>query len=65
MNSQQRRTLIAVCFGMVIGPVLGPRIGDWVASVTDGPAWQVLPWLLIAAIWTGLFVWTRRARPST
>lgn len=64
MNSQQRRLLIAVCFGMVVGPVFGPRLGDWVASLSNDSTWAVLPWLLIAAIWIGLIAWMRRARPT-
>jgi hypothetical protein len=65
VNPQQRRILIAVCFGMVIGPVVGPRVGDLVvAQFGDGAVWQVLPWLLIAAIWVVLLRRLKRVPPT-
>lgn len=65
MNHQQRRIVLAVCFGMVIGPVLGPRLGDLVvAQFGDGAVWQVLPWLLLAAIFVFLLHRIKRVPPT-
>ena len=65
MNPQQRQLVLAVCFGMVIGPVLGPRLGDLVvARFGDGAFWQVLPWLLLAAIWVVLLRRIKHTPPT-
>ena len=66
MNRQQTRMLIAVCFAMVVGSVFGPRIGDLIDARFDPhPFWQVLPWLLIAAIWVVLWRLVKRAPPQS
>ncbi len=50
---------------MVIGPVLGPRLGDLVvAQFGDGAVWQVLPWLLLAAIFVFLLHRIKRVPPT-
>ena len=37
-------------------------IGERVAGISDSVFWQILPWLLLAAIWMVLIHRMRRAR---
>ncbi|MCA2988948.1 MAG: hypothetical protein INH02_16165 [Gemmatimonas sp.] len=65
MNRQQLLVLIAFCAAIAIGPLVGPALGEFVnTTFGDGPFWQVLPWLLIAAVWVFLWRIIKRAPPT-
>lgn len=64
MNRLQLSVVFAICIGMLVGPRVGPPLGEWVASFGDSPFWEVLPWLLIAVIWVFLLRRIKRFPPQ-
>lgn len=54
--------IILTALAVGIAPIVGPRLGEWVTGFTDGgPAWQLLPWGLLALTAVALAIWVRRS----
>jgi uncharacterized protein YfiM (DUF2279 family) len=51
-----------IMFGIMFGIALGPLLGSWLSARSGALWWQVLPWVLLAVLWTGigLMRWRRR-----
>ena len=62
MNVSAGRLVVAAVLTMLLARFVFIPMGERIAGISDSPFWQVLPWLLIAAIWVVLLAAIRRAR---
>ncbi|MBA3853820.1 MAG: hypothetical protein C0503_05355 [Gemmatimonas sp.] len=62
MNISPGRLVGAAVLTMLLARFVFIPIGERIAGVGDSLVWQLLPWLLIAAIWIVLLAAMRRAR---